>query len=350
MVKITRPFAMPRFETSWTQVCKLAYGALTLAAANPGAATGLGDGVLDAFWGRIKSHCSGSDMDQPAIVTWHDAAAVCELYNIQQKTPSCYQCNMTSGNDGTKDQVLRCKYSSNYGLSAAESDQGWKHLSQCKGFRLPTEAEWEYAYRAGTLTPYYLGTDTLDPLDDDANHSPCEANKTANRLGPYAFYQSETTDDDFPGTEPVKADTGFEANGWGVYFLGGNAAEWVDDRYLDPGDLAGQTGVQDDPWSPISTTSVSEAEQFHVARGGDRWSQAGALRGAARTKVSADGFDWGSNRQLLITVRCVRTLGAEVVEANPQQAADASLSSQAGDGGVAKAEAAVTPPNPVPSP
>src|SRR5262249_32677591 len=77
----------------------------------------------------------------------------------------------------------------------AEKEQG-------RVYRLPTEAEWEYACRAGTTTPYHTGL-TLTP--DDAN--------VANRLG-------------YP--RPVGS---YRPNAWGLYDMHGNAWELVADMY-----------------------------------------------------------------------------------------------------------------------
>lgn len=80
-------------------------------------------------------------------------------------------------------------------------------------FRLPTEAEWEYACRAGTRTPFSTGTEITD---SQANFN-AEFESTFSPPGKYIGHSS-----------PVGS---YPPNNWGLYDLHGNVWEWVNDWY-----------------------------------------------------------------------------------------------------------------------
>ncbi|MGD9685821.1 MAG: formylglycine-generating enzyme family protein [Desulfobacter sp.] len=90
---------------------------------------------------------------------------------------------------------------------------GLNHLVPGLDVRLPSEAEWEYACRAGTETPFWFGRElTPDKANYDGGYS--------YNSGPKGEYRKKTV--------PV---TFFEQNPWGLYQMHGNVWEWCLDRW-----------------------------------------------------------------------------------------------------------------------
>ncbi len=129
-------------------------------------------------------------------------------------------------------------------------------------YRLPTEAEWEYAARAGTTTAYSFGDD-------------------AAQLGEYAWYKDNASGQ----THPVGQK---KPNAWGLYDMHGNVWEWVQDWYQRYSPEA-----VTDPQGPQSGT--------HRSRRGGAWNNfAKICRSANRYSVA--GF-----RDDFLGFRLVRT-------------------------------------------
>jgi formylglycine-generating enzyme required for sulfatase activity len=127
----------------------------------------------------------------------------------------------------------------------------WLSAKTGEFYRLPTEAEWEYAARAGTTSPYFFGAD-------------------AAQLSQYAWFEQNS---DFKYQKVGKK----KPNPWGLYDIYGNVVEWVLDQY-DPEyyKQCDAKGVVVDPWNKATKPYP------HAVRGGSWDDEASVCRSAAR--------------------------------------------------------------------
>jgi formylglycine-generating enzyme required for sulfatase activity len=116
-------------------------------------------------------------------------------------------------------------------------------------FRMPTEAEWEYACRAGTQTRFYWG--------DDPN---------AKQIDQFAWY-----------AERESHEVGMKSpNKWNLYDMSGNVWEFCSDKYTE------DYYTHSPPADPLNTNKESS---YRIVRGGSWVNNANVLRSARRGKV-----------------------------------------------------------------
>jgi formylglycine-generating enzyme required for sulfatase activity len=138
-----------------------------------------------------------------------------------------------------------------------------------KVYRLPTEAEWEYACRAGTTTRFASGKD-VDGLERYGNL----ADQALRKVFFDRTWQYEAWDDGYAFTAPVGK---FKANAWGLHDMHGNVAEWCGDWYADD---AYEDRLMVDPTGPRNCPLPRLLPR--VVRGGSFKDFAATCRSAAR--------------------------------------------------------------------
>ncbi|MBN2308319.1 MAG: SUMF1/EgtB/PvdO family nonheme iron enzyme, partial [Candidatus Hydrogenedentes bacterium] len=148
------------------------------------------------------------------------------------------------------------------------------------GVRLPTEAEWEYACRAGATTPFHFGDSPAD-LSRFANY--CDRSNTNGFPR-----QDKAHDDGHDKTAPVGA---YSANGWGLHDMHGNVWEWCQDWY-DEGYYG--NSPERDPQGPSSG-------EKRVLRSGSWNNDPGACRCAQRGCDPPGGGGYGNGFRVVFT-------------------------------------------------
>jgi len=143
----------------------------------------------------------------------------------------------------------------------------WLSVKEGVTYRLPTEAEWEYACRAGTTSLYHNGD---DPEDLVSVGNVLDASAKA-KLTEYPDLPYLRVNDGYAFTAPVG---GFRANPWGVHDMHGNVIEWCQDV---SGDYP--SGSVTNPLGPSTGSG-------RVSRGGSWYDLAGFCRSAGRSGIT----------------------------------------------------------------
>jgi formylglycine-generating enzyme required for sulfatase activity len=210
-------------------------------------------GQFSTLLGYNPSYFSSCGQSCPVErVSWHEAVNYCNQLSILAGKTACYSC--------TGDQSL-------VSCSATTSEG---NIPSCTGYRLPTEAEWEYAYRAGTTTSLYNG----DLVACDGTDS------TASLISWYQAVSGGTT-------HPVGQ---LAPNNRGLYDMPGNVFEWCLDWY--------QTSLGGNPvQNPIVVSGSNR-----VIRG-TSWEY-----GVRHSRAANRSYAGPANRSDDVGFRCVRTL------------------------------------------
>ncbi len=185
--------------------------------------------VTEKMWDSVMGGTSTSLMPKNSV-SWDDAVVFCNAMSVAGGYTPAYTINGTYG------------------------DVTWN--KDANGYRLPTEAEWEYACRAGSNTAYPGGS--IDVLF-------CEMDADLDAVGWYCNNSGDTLHE-------VGLKT---ANSWGLYDMQGNLWEWCWDAYTEDAQDLGGT-------DPVNDGSVGAKR---MVRGGCYTSFTHFCRAAARTNT-----------------------------------------------------------------
>jgi formylglycine-generating enzyme required for sulfatase activity len=168
-------------------------------------------------------------------------------------------------------------------MNDAEKFCQWLTQKEGKTYRLPTEAEWEYACRAGTQSAYVWGNDAKDGKDW-ANCVDQTAKKT------FAKWTAFQWDDGFVYTSPVRK---FKPNAFGLYDMIGNVWQWCADWY---------TGLTDQAVTDPLGERLKLSMTTHVLRGG-AWNSAPSFaRSATRVADGANGSGYNTGFRVVLEI------------------------------------------------
>jgi formylglycine-generating enzyme required for sulfatase activity len=168
--------------------------------------------------GKNPAKFAGSDKPVERV-RWSEAVQYCNMRSLREGLKPCYDA-----------KTFECDYGAD-------------------GYRLPTEAEWEYACRAGAATRWSFGDDP-------------------GPLGKHAWFKGNAA----KASHPVKQKS---TNPWGLYDMHGNVAEWCNDFASESYD---PQGAAKDPRGPASG-------EERVLRGGSWSSSDEASRSSARASA-----------------------------------------------------------------
>ena len=195
--------------------------------------TELSQKEYQAVMGNNPSENKGDDLPVTDI-TWYDAIRYCNALSEKEGLTPCY--------------------------TISDTAVTWN--KSANGYRLPTEAEWEYAARANTETPFSFGDYVHDEDANCYNAYGYNNDASGSWVNGYLGY-----------TVPVDS---YNANGFGLYNMHGNAGEWVWDWY---GEYSANSA--ENPAGP-------ESGNYKVVRGGGWNDMPKHIRSAYRTAFPAD--------------------------------------------------------------
>ena len=202
-------------------------------------------------------------------VTWHESAAFANALSIFTGRTSCYSCSYSNISDPS---TVTCTDASSY---------SGQNIYNCPGYRLPTDAEWEYVARSTSYSDIWTinGGGSISYLQETG----CQSGVTLSDgtlLSDMAWYCSNSSNQ--PHDIAQK-----QINGFGVYDMHGNVYEWCQDWY--------------DVWWTIGVNPVNISGTTKLMRGGSWDAEPYELRSGYRE------HNYPTQRDIAVGFRLVRT-------------------------------------------